>query len=141
LGELVLRVAVTTAMTPLPIVVLFIPKIRHVREPAEGLHDTDLAALVATGPIATLTLVKSAALYTNLNCKLAGCPPVAVPERARFNATVEPASADPESKTKAVLWQNELDGRIKFRAAMAAAHERSRFLEIYRGIVDTTFGP
>lgn len=136
-----LRVAVTTAMTPLPMVVVFIPNTRHAREPAEGLHETDLAALVATGPIATLTLVKSAELYTNLNCKLAGCPPVAVPERARFNATVEPASADPESRTKAVLWQSKLDGRIKFRAAMTAAHGRSRFLEIYRSIVDTPFGP
>lgn len=62
-GEaLPLRVALTTAATPFPIVVLFKPQIRHVTDPADVLQDKDLFAPVARAPAAALTAVNSAGL-------------------------------------------------------------------------------
>ncbi|MFN0165734.1 MAG: hypothetical protein ACKV22_04820 [Bryobacteraceae bacterium] len=55
-----LVVALTIAMTPSPIAVLFNPHTRHLSEPPEGLQDADLSAFEATGPALTSIEVKSA---------------------------------------------------------------------------------
>ena len=60
--EAVLRVAFTTATTPSPIVVVFIPNKMQTMEPVEGLQEIDLPALVATDPAATVMALKSLVL-------------------------------------------------------------------------------
>jgi hypothetical protein len=133
----VLVLAVTIAMTPSPIAVLFSPHTRHLSELPEGLQDADLSAFAATGPAVTAIEVKSAGSYTRSNCRLAGWPPVAVPERERFNGTVEPGGPDPESRTRVVLWQIPIDVRNKLRTMARTGRIGGRFLRINQDVVDT----
>ena len=57
---LVASVTVTTAATPLPIVVEFIPDAKQIVEPVPVLHWIVLLAALSTAPAATLTEVTSA---------------------------------------------------------------------------------
>jgi hypothetical protein len=69
-------------------------------EPLLILQIIDLPAVVATGPGVTLTELKSPGLYARANCRPAGVPPVLVPERERFKATLEPAAPVPEARLR-----------------------------------------
>jgi hypothetical protein len=91
----------TVLTTPFPMAVAFIPKTIQVSVPIPGLQDTDFTASEPACPIATFTALKSAALYANVNCKLAGFSSGAGLLSVRSSVTVEPIAPDPDAKLRA----------------------------------------
>ncbi|MCZ2147258.1 MAG: hypothetical protein LC126_05735 [Bryobacterales bacterium] len=84
------RVTFAAATTPSPITVVLMPKIIQITWPLDGLQEMLFPAFMATAPAATVTALKSVALYVRVNCRLAGWDPEEVPERERFKGIVSP---------------------------------------------------
>jgi hypothetical protein len=93
-------VAVTTATTPLAIVLEFIPSAMHVYPDAPPEQVIDLPAAVEAAPGATLRLLMLALGYVNVHCRAAGCPPDGE-ETDRFRATVPLGAPVPDESVSA----------------------------------------
>ena len=105
-------VAVTTATTPLPIVLESMLDVRHVTEPVLGAQLSVLLAAVSTGPGVILNDVISLGGYDRVQARLAGAPPVGA-FMERFSETVPPFTADPEARLKEVCAQAEPIANVK----------------------------
>lgn len=90
----------TVARTPSSMAVVFTPQTMHISVPLPGLHDTDFDAATAAGPAATLIVLKSEELYARVNCKLAGCSPVAGLVSVKSNPSGDPTGPDPDPRSR-----------------------------------------
>jgi hypothetical protein len=90
-------VAVTTATTPVLMLLLFIPLATQVMEPVPELQLRVLPAAVSAGPAAALTALMPAG-YESVHSRPAGA--LLPPAKERFRETEPPGAADPEAKLK-----------------------------------------
>ncbi len=98
-GEAVLvgeRVAVTTATTPLPIALAFVPDARQTKVPTPGLQLSVSPAAVRAVPGAAVREVIAVGEYVSVHCSAAGALVAALNER--FSGIELPWTADPEAK-------------------------------------------
>ena len=92
------RVAVTTATTPLLILVAFMPLARHMTDPVLELQLSVLPAPVRAGPAIVLRELMSLGEYESVHCRPAGTLVAAFKER--FSERAPPLTAEPEAKLK-----------------------------------------
>lgn len=95
-------VAVTTATTPLPIVLAFMPLARQITDPVPALQLIVLPAPVRAGPAVVLREMMSLGEYESVHCKPAGALLAAFKDR--FSDRALPLSAEPEAKLKEGPW-------------------------------------
>ena len=93
------RVTVTMAMTPLAMVLAFMPAARHTDDPLRAAQVSVLFAAVRAGPATTLTDVTSPGAYESVHCKPEGIL-VAAAVQLRFRDDVPPGAAAPEERAK-----------------------------------------
>jgi len=96
------RAAVTTATTPLLMVLPVMPVARQVRDPPPEMQLSASPAAVSAGPATALREVMSAGAYEMVHCKPAGALAAAFKER--FSERVPPLTADPEARLKDGPW-------------------------------------
>ena len=92
------RVAETTATTPLPMALAFMPVARQVTEPAAELQLSVLPAAVNAGPAAVLSEIMALGGYESVHSRPAGALVAALKER--FSDREPPCTAEPEAKLK-----------------------------------------
>ena len=93
----------TTATTPLPMRLAFMPLARQVNDPLPELQVMVLPAAVKAAPADTLTETMSLVAYDNVHCIADGTLPVAA-FNDRLRLRVPPGSAEPEAKLSEVDW-------------------------------------
>ena len=93
------NVTVTTATTPLEIILELMPEAMQIYAAAPPVHETDLPAAVEAAPAATLTFATLAAGYESVHSTAAGSLP-AGEDIERFSTTVLPAVAVPDESVK-----------------------------------------
>ena len=91
-------VAVTTATTPLPMVLASMPVARQVRDPVLELQFSVLLAPVNAAPATAVRELISLGAYESVHCKPAGALVAAFKER--FSDTEPPLTADPEARLR-----------------------------------------
>src|SRR5262249_53914634 len=88
----------TTATTPLPMAVPFMPLTTHTTEPLRGLQLRDLPAAVKAGPAAVLIDKTSLVAKDSVHWRVDGAALDDV--KARFRATEPPGTAETEPKAR-----------------------------------------
>jgi hypothetical protein len=96
-------VTVTTATTPLPIELPFMPEARQATEPAWATQLRVLPAAVKAAPVARFTETISPGAYASVHCKAAGAWP-AEALKERFNGTEPPWAPEPDARVREVVW-------------------------------------
>lgn len=91
------RVAVTTATTPLLIVLAFMPVAKQVRDPVPELQ-LSVLLVPSASPATAVRELMSLGAYASVHCKPAGALVAAFKER--FSERAPPFTADPEAKLK-----------------------------------------
>lgn len=92
------RAAVTTATTPLPMVLAFMPVARQLTTPAPELQLSVLPAAVSAGPAVVLSVVMALDGYDTVHSRPAGR--LVAPFNERFSEREPPWNTDPEPKVK-----------------------------------------
>jgi hypothetical protein len=92
----------TTATTPLPIALAFIPEATHNADPLAVLQLMVFPEVVRAGPAAKLMAVTSVAAYESAHCNAAGWLP-AVALRERLSDKEPPGPPEPEARFKEVV--------------------------------------
>ena len=89
-------VAVTTATTPLLMVLVFVPVARQFTNPAAAEQVSVSLTAVSTGPATILKAVMSLDGYASVHCRPAGAVPGTLKER--FKEMDPPLTTDPEAR-------------------------------------------
>ena len=92
------RFTVTTATTPLPIVLAFIPLARQIIEPLVDVQFTPFPLAVRAGPAAMLIEETLLGAYDSFHCKAEGAFPDTVNER--FKGKDPPCTPNPDARLK-----------------------------------------
>ena len=94
------NVAVTTATTPLPMALAFMPEPKQVTDPAPLEQSRLLPAAVRAAPAEIVTEVIFVCGYESVHCKPAGADEAL---RERFKETEPPGTAEPELKLRELV--------------------------------------